>query len=538
VTTVAETPIAPYHSDLPGGRDGFVQLLHAEWTKLRTVRAWVIGLVVAALVLVLLALFGADGNHASVCTGGGPGHSPQSCGGEPPFPVGPGGEAVSDSYSFVHRPLTGDGTVTVRVTSLTGIVAASGNIGIAANGALHTPTGTAVVPWAKAGLLLTDTTHPGSAYAAVMVTGSHGVRMQYNYTHDVAGVPGRVSAASPRWLRLVRAGDTVTGYDSTDGTHWTSIGTAHLAGLRTTVEVGMFVTSPVDFGPGHSGGSPSSATARFDNAGLRGDVPATAWNYENIAGPIYPTLPFNTSSAYRNSGGTFTVTGSGDIAPAVAGGPFGGTPVMSSIVIGALAGLIALVVLGTVFATSEFRRGLIRTTLAASPRRGRVLAAKAIVIGLAAFVVGLVATAISLPLAKRILHSNGNALMPVSTFADVRVIVGTAAVLALATVIALALGTALRRSAGAVVIGLVLFIVPFILSTTLPAGAGAWLLRLTPTAAFSVQGILPRYSQVSDAYTLLNGYYPLSPWAGLGVLCIYAAVALGAATWLLRRRDA
>jgi ABC-type transport system involved in multi-copper enzyme maturation permease subunit len=191
-----------------------------------------------------------------------------------------------------------------------------------------------------------------------------------------------------------------------------------------------------------------------------------------------------------------------------------------------------------VFATSEFRRGLIRTTLAASPRRGRVLAAKAIVIGLAAFVVGLVATAISLPLAKRILHSNGNALMPVSTFADVRVIVGTAAVLALATVIALALGTALRRSAGAVVIGLVLFIVPFILSTTLPAGAGAWLLRLTPTAAFSVQGILPRYSQVSDAYTLLNGYYPLSPWAGLGVLCIYAAVALGAATWLLRRRDA
>jgi ABC-type transport system involved in multi-copper enzyme maturation permease subunit len=539
VTAVAETPVAPYHSDLPAGRDGFVQLLHAEWTKLRTVRAWVIGLVVAALVLVLLSLFGADGSHASVCTSSGSGPSaPQSCGGEPPFPVGPGGEAVADSYSFVHRPLTGDGTITVQVTSLTGIVAASGNVGVTANGTLHTPSSNAVVPWAKAGLLVTDTTDPGSAYAAVMVTGSHGVRMQYNYTHDTAGIPGTVSASSPRWLRLVRAGDAVTGYDSTDGTHWTSIGTAHLAGLRTTVQVGLFATSPVDFGSGHSDGSPSSATARFDNAGLQGDFPAAGWSYLNINGPVYPTLPFSVASAYHHSGGTFTVTGSGDIAPAVAGGPFGGTPVMSSIIIGGLAGIIVLIVLGTVFATSEYRRGLIRTTLAASPRRGRVLAAKAVVIGLAAFVVGLVATAIALPLTRKILHANGNALLPVSTLSDVRVVVGTAAVLALAAVIALALGTALRRSAGAVVASLVLFIVPFILGTTLTGGAAQWLLRLTPTAAFAVQGILPRYSQVSNAYTLLNGYYPLGPWAGLGVLCIYAAVVLGVATWLLRRRDA
>ena len=35
------------------GRDGFAQLLRAEWTKFRTVRGWVIGMVVAALVIVL-----------------------------------------------------------------------------------------------------------------------------------------------------------------------------------------------------------------------------------------------------------------------------------------------------------------------------------------------------------------------------------------------------------------------------------------------------------------------------------------------------
>ena len=78
----------------------------------------------------------------------------------------------------------------------------------------------------------------------MMVTGSHGVRMQYDYTQDVAGLPGAVSAASPRWLRLTRAGDTVTGYDSADGTHWTQVGTATLPGLPATVQAGLFATSP------------------------------------------------------------------------------------------------------------------------------------------------------------------------------------------------------------------------------------------------------------------------------------------------------
>ena len=33
---------APYRSSLAAGRDGFAQLLRAEWTKFRTVRGWVI----------------------------------------------------------------------------------------------------------------------------------------------------------------------------------------------------------------------------------------------------------------------------------------------------------------------------------------------------------------------------------------------------------------------------------------------------------------------------------------------------------------
>jgi D-arabinose 1-dehydrogenase-like Zn-dependent alcohol dehydrogenase len=97
--------------------------------------------------------------------------------------------------------------------------------------------------WAKAGIMIKESTRPGSAYAAIMITPGHGVRMQDNYTQDTAGLPGAVSTASPRWLRLTRSGDTITGYDSDDGTHWTQVGTVHLAGLSSTIQASLFAAS-------------------------------------------------------------------------------------------------------------------------------------------------------------------------------------------------------------------------------------------------------------------------------------------------------
>ena len=70
------------------------------------------------------------------------------------------------------------------------------------------------------------------------------------------------------------------------------------------------------------------------------------------------------------------------------------------------------------------------------------------------------------------------------------------------------------------------------------AAAADWLLRLTPAAAFAVQQTLVQYPQVTNTYTAAYGYYPLPPWAGLAVLCAWAALALGLAVFLLRRRDA
>ena len=141
-------------------------------------------------------------------------------------------------------------------------------------------------------------------------------------------------------------------------------------------------------------------------------------------------------AGFRQAGGTLTVTGSGDIAPdvpAAAGG--GGTPIERTL-LGAFGGLIAVIVVATMFMTAEYRRGLIRVTLAASPRRGRVLAAKAVVIGAVTFVAGLAGAAAAVPLGERLLRANGNYILPVSALTEVRVVAGTAALLAVAAVLA------------------------------------------------------------------------------------------------------
>jgi ABC-type transport system involved in multi-copper enzyme maturation permease subunit len=537
---MSATP-APYRSELPLGRDGFVQLLHAEWTKFRTVRGCVIGAVASALLIVLFAYLGTFRHETGGCVGPAPapGVSCQTVAAQPHVPVGPGGEAVTDTYYFVHRTLRGNGSITVHVGSLGGLSQTGNGSGASTTDLIGAPG--AVQPWAKAGLILTANTTPGSAYGALMLTGAHGVRMQYDYTHDTAG--REVSAAAaPRWLRLIRHGTTLTGYESADAVHWTQIGAAHLASLPVSVQAGLFVTSPQTApapqfasGSGGSGGSATGLTAAFDRLRLQGQWAGGAWNGGDIgANSQTPTL---SSVGYHRTAGGFTVTGSGDIGPAVGlPGAYTDQPSLT----GVFVGLIVLIVLGTMFITAEYRRGLIHTTLAASPRRGRVLAAKTLVIAVVTFLAGATASAVAIPLGEHILRSNGNYVYPTSTLTQLRVILGTGALVAGTAVLALALGTALRRSAGAVTAVIVLIILPYILAiaSALPTDVSQWLLRLTPAAAFAVQQTLPQYHQVNYLYAASQGFYPLAPLAGLAVLCLYAALALGLAGYLLRTRDA
>ena len=533
------TETAPYRSEVQPGRDGFAQLLRAEWTKIRTVRSWRVGLALAALLTIGLGVLTSIGGTMS-CSDSptGPSLTGAACRRVPP--LGPDGSAVSDSFYLVHQSMTGDGSITVRVTSLTGLYSATG--GIAAGGSTAGMV-SGTQPWSKAGVIIKQSTAQGSSYAAMMTTGGNGVRMQYDYTHDIAGNTGTVSATSPQWLRLTRSGDTVTGYDSADGAHWTEVGTATLSGLSGTVQAGLFTASPdhtvqsQSFGGSSMEGGPSQATGTFDDVALQGSWKPGGWTGTAVGGggPLGGQSPLQQS--YQDSAGTFTVSGSGDIAPA--DGQQTGQPVERAL-IGTFAGLIALIVVAALFITTEYRRGLIRLTLAASPRRGRVLAAKAVVVGAAGFTAGLVAAAVSIPVADHFAYDHGSYILPISTLTGARLIVGTAGIFAVVAVLALALGTLLRRSAATVTLVIVAIVLPYILATAsvLPEGAAEWLTRLTPAAAFSIQQSLIPYAQVTASYTPDNGYYPLAPLAGFAVLCAYAALALGLAFRRLRKADA
>jgi ABC-type transport system involved in multi-copper enzyme maturation permease subunit len=525
--------VTPYRPGQQTGRDGFAQLLRAEWTKFRTVRGWVIGTVVAILLTAGIGLFAGVGSSSSCqSASSGPARSGQGCFTASP-PVGPGGEAVSDSFYFVRQPLSGNGSITVRVSSLTGLIP-SGN-----GPMLGTRPG--LVPWAKAGIIIKAGTQPGSAYAAMMVTADHGVRMQHDYTADTAGLPGAVTVSDPRWLRLTRSGHTITGYDSADGTHWTQVGTVALAGLPPTVQAGLFAASPAyaaitqSLGGGENGSiAPSQDTAVFDHVSQSGSWPAGRWTGDYVGADYGSGI-----GRYHQAGGGFTVTGSGDIAPALARQVGGQDLTVTTFLVGTFAGLIAVIVIAAMFITAEYRRGLIRTTLTASPRRGRVLAAKAIVIGSVAFAAGLVAAAAAVIFGARLARSRVY-VFPASWLTEVRMVVGTAALLAVAAVLALAVGTMLRRSAAAVTVVIVVIVLPYLLGvvSVLPVGAADWVLRITPAAAFAIQQAMPQYSQVTALYSPASGYFPLAPWAGFAVLCAYAALALGLAVVLLRRRDA
>jgi ABC-type transport system involved in multi-copper enzyme maturation permease subunit len=208
---------------------------------------------------------------------------------------------------------------------------------------------------------------------------------------------------------------------------------------------------------------------------------------------------------------------------------------------GAFAGLIAVIVVGAMFITAEYRRGLIRITFAASPARGRVLAAKAVVIGVVTLVAGLTGAAPVVPLGTSLLRSHGNYVFPMSVLTEVRLVAGTAALLAITAVLALAAGTILRNAAWAITAAVALTVVTYFFSVplaVLPAGAADWLLRVTPAAGFAIQQYVPAYPQVNNVYTPQYGYFPLAPWAGFGVPCLWAALALCLATVLLHRRDA
>src|SRR5262249_33483063 len=195
---------------------------------------------------------------------------------------------------------------------------------------------------------------------------------------------------------------------SDDGTTWRPVGTARLVAPPATVQIGLVVTSPpkleIKKSLGGTGvdGTPTLGRATFDNVRVSGSTTGS-WTSETVGydptvKPDYPGV----GGSSTESSGVFTVAGSGAIGPGEA--PDDAT---QNALFGLFFGVLALIPVAVLFMTSEYKRPLILATFGASPRRRRVLAAKASVIGAASFGTGLAAALATSLVAQPLFQARG-----------------------------------------------------------------------------------------------------------------------------------
>ncbi len=188
-------------------------------------------------------------------------------------------------------------------------------------------------------------------------------------------------------------------------------------------------------------------------------------------------------------------------------------------------GQLAIAVLGALLITTEYSTGVIRASLLAVPKRTPMLAAKAVIFAVLILVLGEIISFSAFFIGSSILHSH----VPVSLSDPgvARAVTGSGLYLAVLGLFALAIGALIRHTAGGIstVIGVV-FVLP-ILSGLLPGSWGAHINAYLPVQAGTLIG--HAHQEASDL---------LSPWEGFGVFCLWTAVLLVAAGYLLNRRDA
>lgn len=185
-------------------------------------------------------------------------------------------------------------------------------------------------------------------------------------------------------------------------------------------------------------------------------------------------------------------------------------------------------VLGVLVITAEYSTGMIRTTLTTLPRRGTVIAAKAIVFAVVAFVTGLITCFASFFLGQALMSSH-HISTTISQPHVLRAVIGGALFLTACGLLAFGIGLLLRHTAGGISTVVALLFVLSILINFIPQSwqnhVNKWVPALAGTQIWTT---VPNH----------GGTPMFAPWTGFAVFCGYAAVALIAGLVLFRNRDA
>lgn len=224
-------------------------------------------------------------------------------------------------------------------------------------------------------------------------------------------------------------------------------------------------------------------------------------------------------------GAGFTTIICGVVAGDMANGT-NGDPAGEYITQGLLFSQISAVVIGALAVTSEYGTGMIRSTLAATPVRARVLAAKAIVVSGFLFVVGTVTAFLGYFGGNAFLRSEGVGI----SLGDeniLRSMFGAGLYMAGLGVLAAAIGLLVRHTAAAISIVLALVFIIGQLVQLIPGTFGEWVMKLMPGNAGP--GIVVPVS---------FGDNMLTPWTGFAVFVAEIAVLSLAGLALFQKRDA
>lgn len=194
--------------------------------------------------------------------------------------VGTDVAGTSDQFSFVYQPITGNVDVIARVDSLSAV----NGLGIA-------------------GVMVRSSLTANAAHAYAGGTASRGLRFRARATAGaVTTETTNTKRLIPAWLRVVRLGSTLTGYSSTDGVTWSTLGTSTLP-AGGTVYVGLAVASQ---------DSSASAAARVSNVIVRKlELPAGQQSMD-IGSPALEGHAYAESGSYTIAGAGAGIAGTAD----------------------------------------------------------------------------------------------------------------------------------------------------------------------------------------------------------------------------------
>ena len=176
----------------------------------------------------------------------------------------------ADEFHFAYLPLTGDGSIVARVTSIQNVNA-----------------------WTKAGVMIRESLDANARHGFMLASPGKGMAFQRRTaTGGVSTNTAGGTGTAPAYVKLTRTGHTVTAFRSTDGVTWTTVGADTIA-MSATVYVGLAVSSHVDG---------TNAMASFANVKI--STLPSGWESTDVG-------TVGAAGRATFAGGAFTVAGAG-----------------------------------------------------------------------------------------------------------------------------------------------------------------------------------------------------------------------------------